>query len=176
MSENEVPFPDLTCITADASSVGIIAPAYASECGELNAMLQYQYHRIQLFQQGYADFAERVSLIAEQETRHLNILGNMLYRLGTAPVYVAYPPYPANFYATRCISYAHAPQKIFVDDIAAEQSAIGAYKSMLNRLTNECVAAVIKRILMDEKAHLEEFKAMLSELNEMNKRVIPEDR
>lgn len=169
MSENETPFPDLTCITADSASVGIIAPAYASECGELNAMLQYRYHKIQLFQQGYIDFAERVSLIAMQEMKHLDILGNMLYRLGASPAYVAYPPYPANFYATRCISYAHAPQKIFVDDIAAEQSAISAYKSMLNRLTNECVAAVIKRVLMDEQTHLKEFKDMLSGLNEMNK-------
>jgi len=168
MSETDVPFPDLTCITADSNSVGIIAPAYASECGELNAMLQYGYHQIQLYQQGYADFAERVSAIAKQEAHHLNVLGNMLYRLGVPPVYVAYPPYPANFYATRCISYARAPQKIFVDDIAAEQSSIGTYKSMLNRLTNECVAAVIKRILMDETAHLEEFKDMLSQLNKMN--------
>lgn len=168
MTENDVPFPDLSRITADSTSVKIIAPAYASECGELNSILQYEYHSVQLLQQGYAAFAERTAAIAKQEMRHLNALGNLLYRLGVAPVYVAYPPYPANFYTTRWVSYAHAPQKIFIDDIAAEQGAIAAYNGMLHRLTNECVAAVIKRMLMDEEAHLAEFKGMLAELNKMN--------
>lgn len=167
MSEITTPFPDISSVTADKNSVKIIAPAYASECGELNSFLQYSYHRIQLYEQGFSDFSARVERIAANEAEHLNVLGNLIYRLGAAPVYVAYPPYPANFYAPRSVSYSHIPQKIFIDDIAAESGSVNAYKGMLHRLTNEYVAAVIKRILMDEEEHLAAFKAMLEELNKM---------
>jgi len=168
MSENSTPYPDISSVVADANSLKIIAPAYASECGELNSLLQYSYHKIQLNMQGYADFASRVEDIAMQELKHLNILGGLIYKLGAAPVYVAYPPYPANFYTTLNVSYSHTPQKIFVDDIAAESGSVALYRGMLHRLTNEYVAAVIKRIMMDEEAHLSAFKKMLEELNALN--------
>lgn len=164
-NESETPYPDLGGITPDNNSVKIIAPAYASECGELNAVLQYVYHQIQLEDQGFKDYAELLHRIAVQEMRHMHILGGMLLKLGVSPIYVAYPPYPSNFYATRCISYSRLPQKIFIDDIAAEQSAIASYESMLRRLTNERVAAVIKRIKMDEEEHLAAFKNMLKDFN-----------
>lgn len=165
-NEYETPYPDLGGITPDGNAVKIIAPAYASECGELNAVLQYEYHRIQFEDQGLQDYASLIQGIAVQEMNHMHILGSMLLKLGVSPVYVAYPPYPSNFYATRCVSYSRIPQKILIDDIAAEQSAIASYESMLRRLTNERVAAVIKRIKMDEEEHLVAFKNMLKDFND----------
>ncbi len=161
----DIPYPDITDIKSDSEAVKIIAPAYASERGELNTVLQYAYQTAQLKNQGYDEFAQTLKKISVEEMEHLSVLADLLLRLGVSPVYSAYPPYPANFYFAGNVSYSRLPQKIFIDDIAAEQGAIDVYKGILRRLTNEGVAAVIKRILLDEEAHLAEFKRMFGEYN-----------
>ena len=52
---------------------------------------------------------------------------------------------------------------MLMDDIRGETEAIRGYEAMLCRLKNERVAAVIERILLDEKLHLETLKGMLRE-------------
>ena len=53
---------------------------------------------------------------------------------------------------------------MLMDDIAAETQAINNYNQALKRLRNEEAAAVIQRIILDEKLHLEELKELLSQL------------
>jgi len=158
-------YPDLDGICEDAASLKIVSPAYAGEEGELTAILQYIYQHILFDGMGCKDYAEKLRRIAIVEMKHLEILGELILKLGACPVYSYLPPYPINYYTARSVAYSKTPQKMILDDIAAEQCAIDCYGKMLSRLKNEQVAAVIQRIRMDEEEHLAIFKAIFQEMN-----------
>ena len=49
-------------------------------------------------------------------------------------------------------------------DIRGEKEAIRQYQSMLRRLRNESVAAIISRIIIDEELHLHTLQSIMSEI------------
>lgn len=161
---SDIAYPSLDGIEEDTSALKIISPAYAGDEGELTAVLQYVYQHILFDNAGYKDYANILIKIAVSEMKHLEILGSLILKLGAAPVYSYLPPYPINYYSARSVSYSKNPQKMILDDVAAEQYAIDTYTKMLCRIKNERVAAVIQRIRMDEEKHLAAFKCILKEL------------
>lgn len=163
---SDVAYPSLEGVEEDAATLKIISSAYAGEEGELKAVLQYIYQHILFDNMGCKSYAAILRKIAIAEMKHLEILGELILKLGALPVYSYLPPYPINYYSARSVSYAKTPQKMILDDIAAEQCAIDAYTKMLCRLKNEQVAAVIQRIRMDETEHLATFKCIFNELTE----------
>ena len=52
-----------------------------------------------------------------------------------------------------------------LSDIAAERGAIATYNCMISKLSDERVAAVLQRIVMDEELHLEVFKKLLARMS-----------
>lgn len=161
---SDIAYPSLDGIEEDTAALKIISPAYAGDEGELTAVLQYVYQHILFDNMGCKDYANILIKIAVTEMKHLEILGSLILKLGAAPVYSYLPPYPINYYSARSVSYSKNPQKMILDDIAAEQYAIDTYTKMLCRIKNERIAAVIQRIRMDEEKHLATFKCILKEL------------
>ncbi|MBS5022101.1 MAG: manganese catalase family protein [Firmicutes bacterium] len=160
----DIAYPSLDGIEEDTSALKIVSPAYAGDEGELTAVLQYVYQHILFDNMGCKDYADILIKVAITEMKHLEILGSLILKLGAAPVYSYLPPYPINYYSARSVSYSKTPQKMILDDIAAEQYAIDTYTKMLCRIKNERIAAVIQRIRMDEEGHLATFKCILKEL------------
>jgi bacterioferritin len=100
---------------------------------------------------------------------HMDLLGEMIINMGTEPIFTAYPPNTFNWWTARYVDYSNTPQRMLMSDIQGEINAIEDYQSMLKKLRNEQVAAVISRIILDEKVHLARFKEILEEFTE-NKR------
>lgn len=161
-----VAYPSLDGIGEDCAALKIVSPAYAGDEGELKAILQYIYQHILLEHMGEKKHAETLKRIAVTEMKHLELLGAMILRLGASPVFSYLPPYPINYFSARAVSCSRLPQKMILDDIAAEQYSIDCYGKMLCRLKNERVAAVVQRIRMDEERHLEELKEILKDLTD----------
>jgi len=160
----KLPYPSVDGITPDKQAAAIISPAYAGLYSELTAILQYTYQDINFDYQKMDEYAMLLEQISLAEMIHFELLGKMLIRLGVVPVMSQVPPYKQNFFNTSTVSYATNPQKMLIDSIAGEMEAIRGYQDMLKKLTNEQVAAVIKRILLDEMLHLEELREALENL------------
>ena len=161
----DIAYPALDGIEEDAAALKIVSPAYAGDEGELCAVLQYIYQHILFDNMGCKDYANILLKIDITEMKHLEILGKLILKLGAAPVYSYLPPYPINYFSARTVSYSKNPQKMILDDIAAEQYAIDTYTKILCRVKNEQVAAVIQRIRMDEEEHLSTFKCIFKEMS-----------
>ena len=161
----DIAYPALDGIEEDAAALKIVSPAYAGDEGELCAVLQYIYQHILFDNMGCKDYANILLKIAVTEMKHLEILGKLILKLGAAPVYSYLPPYPINYFSARTVSYSKNPQKMILDDIAAEQYAIDTYTKILCRVKIEQVAAVIQRIRMDEEEHLSTFKCIFKEMS-----------
>ena len=157
------PYPTAEGISADAYSLRIISPAYASPEGELNAVLQYIYHSLNFEHFGQKDIAETLTGIAVSEMHHLDILGGLIFALGAQPVYAQYPSSGFNFYSAKYVSYSRSLKNMLEDDIIGERHSILSYERMLKCLKNEQVKAIIERIVEDEKLHLEILESILKD-------------
>ena len=155
----DIPFPSTDDLTTDVKSGKIISFAFASAKSELTAILQYIYHSFHMANYNSTD-ADTLVSIALAEMHHLDILGEAMLKLGVNPIYVQYPNSNC-YYETSCVSQSVTPQKMLMDDIQGEMTAIAEYKKMLFVLKNEMVAAIIQRIIIDEELHLETLKRML---------------
>ena len=60
------------------------------------------------------------------------------------------------------VTYNRTPAMAIRDNMALEQSAIDTYRKQLLVIRDTHVAAVIRRILMDEEIHLLLFKRLLA--------------
>ena len=161
----DLPYPTIQGIGKDLQSAKIISPAYADRGSEMTAILQYVFQSIVLSGKNLKEYADTLDRIAIAEMRHLDILGSLLFELGVLPVYSSRPPRKFDFYSTAAVSYATDPQKMIMDDIMGETQAILSYEEMVRELQNESVAAIIERIILNEKLHLETLKAMLREID-----------
>ena len=155
----DLPYPSTDSLTQDVRSGYIISYAYATARGELNAILQYVYHH-HFFESIEQEYADTLMSIAVCEMMHLNILGSAMLKLGVNPRYVERPNTDC-FFNTSSVSQATMPQKMLMDDIQGEMTAILDYQKMLLVLKNEQVAALVQRIILDEQLHLETLKNML---------------
>lgn len=159
------PYPTTDGISADALSLRIVSPAYASPESELNAILQYIYHSLNFEKCGYQEIADTLVGIAITEMRHLDILGGLILVLGAQPVFAQFPASCFNFYSAKYVAYSRSLKNMLEDDIIGEKHAIAGYERMLRCLKNEQVKAIIARILEDEKLHLEVLENILSKFN-----------
>lgn len=160
------PYPTVEGICPDCRTLRIISPAYATSTGELNAILQYNYHAINFERKGLTEYAEVIDSIAVAEMIHLKLLGNTIYALGAQPVYTSCPPAGFNFYSAKFVSYSRSLKNMLEDDILAERHAVMSYANMLDRLRNDKVKEIIARILEDEKLHLKTFCDLLDKLSD----------
>ena len=155
----DLPYPSTDTLEKDVRSGQIISFAYATLHGELTAILQYVYHHFYFGEIEKTD-AEILMAIAEAEMMHLDILGKAMLKLGVSPKYVQIPN-TSNYYSTCTVSQSKTPQKMIMDDIQGELTAIADYQKMLFILKNEQVEAIIQRIILDEQLHVEKLKEML---------------
>ncbi len=164
----DLPYPDLDGIEKDLKSATIIAPAYASMHGELNAILQYLYHYFIFKKDGYEKTANVLMQISVAEMHHLKIIGELFTKLGVDPVYSRMPPFGYNYYSCAGVCYSKTPVKMLIDDVSGEILAIKSYEKMVGELKNERVASVIKRIALDEELHIKMLKELLKGMGSDN--------
>lgn len=161
----DLPYPGTKGLSADEESARIISSAYADAKSEMTAILQYSFQSTIFNGIGQEKTADTLFRIGLTEMEHLEILAETLYALGAIPIYVSQPPKPCDFYSSAAVSRATHPKKMIMDDIIGESEAIRGYENMVRRLKNEQVAAIISRIILDEKLHLETLKKILEDMN-----------
>ena len=160
----DLPYPDFSTLTEDIRSVSIISPAYAGLYSELTAILQYGFHAHYFEKYKMDETADILIGISLAEMHHFDILGALILQLGVKPIYTTTLPRAYAFFNTSTIAYSTTPEKMLLDDINGELNAIADYEKMIKELTNEKVAAVISRIVLDEKLHVTVLKEQLNKL------------
>lgn len=141
-------------ITENYSVARIILPAYAGTHSELQAVLQCVYHGFYYLSNGANELAELADRIFSTEIRHLDLLGETLFKLGVDPVFAMRRDYRTEYFSTETVCYSKTPQKMLLDDITCKMLMIKRYKTMIERLTDEKTRGVVESILEDEQEHL----------------------
>ena len=160
---NTIPYPKPVNVMKNIRYANLLLDDYASSTGELTAITMYIYQHIS-FEDG--ELGNIMREIAIVEMKHLDLVGDLILRLGGDPKYVNSRGVNWN---SECIDYKKQPIiEVMKSNIRAEQEAIYGYEIAKKYTRNSSVRALFDRIIMDEKGHIEIFRGIQSNLINLN--------
>ena len=107
----------------------------------------------------YDEVVTFLKMIAKQEMKHLELLGEILVSLGLEPYYMS-------TYGNKwCSDNVKMPfsnlEEMLSFNIEMEKEAIAGYQHLINMCGgNECIKAILARIIMDEESHVQIFEML----------------
>ncbi len=139
----------------------ILMRLYAGRDSELTLIDQYIYQNIILSEE-YAIIASSLEKIAITEMKHFKILGNLIKKLGCDPRIIA----PSGsrrgcFWSGEYVNYARSAKEMLKADIIAEKYSIRDYSKALETIEDIYIKDILKRIIEDEKQHVETMSDLL---------------
>lgn len=160
----DIPYPKVRVMKKNPYLGKLLLHSYAGDVSEDTAIHQYLYQSL-LMQDENLEIAEILEKISETEMHHLYILGKLIQCLGVYPVYVD-PVVSKNcFWTSKYVDYNTNILEMLESDIEAEQKAIQTYQELIHVIDDKYVVEILKRIVLDERLHLEIFEKLKKSLD-----------
>ena len=129
---------------------------FAGSTGELNTVMQYIYEHIEL--KRYGNFSKILLSIAIEEMKHLELIGELIRRLGRKAYYIDKNQCAWN---TQNIKYHfNNVYDMLIFNIESEKQAILGYKEVAKYTQNKSIKDLLDRKILDEQTHLEIFNRL----------------
>jgi bacterioferritin len=158
LCESREPYPEIKVERKNPYYARLLSAAYAGQESELAAVLLYSHGALASRGNCPGELEGALSCIAAVEMRHMKILGELILLLGGDARYIL--PNGRASINTAALPCAYAPEMIIRNSIAGEEAAIRLYRELIRSINDECVRAVLKRIILDEEEHLKLFREM----------------
>ncbi len=155
-----IPYPPVEVRCPNPAYAALLQKAYAGHVSEFTAIAQYFYHHIQL-KGCYPDVAEALEEIAIQEMHHLELLAECIVKLGGDPVLAVSTRKGVQWWRGNMADCSKQFSLMLLKDIQGEYAAIADYRSIISCIDDECVIALLERIILDEEEHIRRLSAML---------------
>ena len=147
-------YPEIVDAKEDVSTVAILKNLASNRSGEIGGVLQYVYQSV-IADKTNQDIAEILEEIGIVEMLHLDMLMHAITLFGGNP---KYEDAQGNYFNTANLNYSIKLKDMLENDIRAETIAIENYEMAIKKVMNESLKDLFKRIIEDEKRHLEIFK------------------
>ncbi len=158
--QSELPYPALESISRNSQTAKLIMHSYAGDVSEDTAIHQYLFQSVVLKKKN-PEVSEILEKIAIVEMHHLRYLAELIEQLGVYPVYVDSVVDTNEFWTSQYVFYDIDLESMLESDIEAERKAIMQYQSLIHVVLDEEVKNALKRIVIDEKIHLEILEKLL---------------
>ena len=158
----DIPYPQINNLTQDINLAYHLKKVYSGETSELTAIHNYVYQHIIFTNKELKEVLRKISVV---EMHHLDLLGEMIKKLGLYPTYT-YINKKNNetYWISDVVSYEDDLIKLMKNNIKNEEKAIKNYQKIINCSNNEIVNNVLERIILDERQHIEIFTAIMDNL------------
>ena len=156
----ELPYPSVAEIQRNPEIAKLIMHAYAGEVSEDTAIHQYLFQSV-ILQEKNPEVSKILEQISEVEMRHFRLLAEMIRNLGVYPIYLDPVVDQHEFWSGKYVSYETELRPMLEEDLEAERKAIEQYNTLIHVISDETVQMVLKRIVLDERMHLEIFTKLL---------------
>lgn len=154
------PYPSPRVSCANEAYARVLMESYAGAASELSAATTYIYQSF-LLGERYAEVGKAMKGGAIVEMHHLDMLGTCIESLGGDPVYGSYQRRRFVYWDSRFVNYASTLNRMLLDNIRAEQTAIAGYRRAMEQIDDEGICAMLERIILDEELHIRLFKKLL---------------
>lgn len=159
----ELPYPPIQVQNKNQAYASLLSVDYCGAVSELSAVTQYINNENRLCGEN-CTVAKVLLGIAMAEMMHLQKLGELICLLGGSIDFVARGQNGrARMWTPEYLVIPENPRKMLLADIEAESEAIKQYQMHINMIKDDCVNAVLKRIIKDEEYHIMLLQMMLQE-------------
>lgn len=129
---------------------------FAGSAGELTTVTQYIYEHIEL--KRYESFSKILRSIAIEEMYHLELLGELIRKLGKKAYFI---DKNQCYWNTENIKYHfNNIYDMLMFNITLEKESIEGYKEVIKYTQNKSIKELLERIILDEQTHLEIFNRL----------------
>ena len=157
----ELRYPPVQVERRNPEYAGILAFDYCGPVSELSAITQYINNENRLCLTA-CPLARTLLGIALAEMMHLQKLGELICLLGGKVDFVA-RPYNGRprMWTPEYLTIPEHAGKMLQADIEAEEDAIKQYHMHIKMIDDDCVNAVLRRIIQDEEYHVMLLQALV---------------
>lgn len=136
----------------------------ASNICEMNAISLYFYNSV-ILNPDYAEFARCFDEVSIIEMHHLNIFATLAYQMGVDPRLWSSRNRRAHYWSPSYNQYPRKIREVIENSIKGEEATIAKYNKQMQIINDANIVENLKRIIIDEKRHIEVFNMMLESLN-----------
>ncbi len=148
------------CVTEpNINYARLLSSAYAGDGGELSAVLQYTYGHLVTEGAEPSQLSAVLSCVSVTEMRHLEILGELITKLGGDPKFCDMQR--RGCFDAGKVNYQTSPDRILRAAISGEKAAIAMYRDLIRRIDDSCIREILRRIILDEEHHIKLFSELL---------------
>ena len=160
----ELRYPPVQVERRNPEYAGILAFDYCGPVSELSAITQYINNENRLCLTA-CPLARTLLGIALAEMMHLQKLGELIQLLGGEVSFSARQPDRRQLLWTPdYLSLSRDARRMLCAAIEAERDAIAQYEAHMRKIKDECVNAVLRRIVRDEEYHIVLLRGLMEEL------------
>lgn len=159
----DLPYPPIQARGKNQIYANLLSIDYCGSVSELSAITQYINNENRL--SGHdCSCAKTLLGIAVAEMMHLQKLGELIVLLGGRLDFTAkYRNGQRRMWTPKYLMCPESRDKMIAADMEAEQAAIKQYAMHMGMIGDDCVNAVLERIIKDEEYHIMILQALLGE-------------
>ena len=154
------PYPPVKVAGPDLAAAQLLSQSLAGRQSELSSVTQYLYQSWALYRIA-PEAGETMRRLAVVEMRRLDLLGELILLLGGDPRYRAANGAEAVYWDGGMPSYCTNPRRAMALNLEAELDAAARYRAQAAQIDDPYVAALLRRLLLDEEQHVLIFRHLL---------------
>lgn len=157
----DLPYPETSVRATNQNYANLLSNDYCGPVSEMSAITQYINNENRLFRER-CPLAKTLLGIAMAEMIHLQKLGELIFLLGGNVEFTAKQQSGRQWMWTpSCLDIRDGAGNMIRANIEAEKGAINQYRMHMKMIKDDCVNAVLGRIIMDEEYHIMILQALL---------------
>lgn len=150
-----LPYPKIEVTNKNVFLARELFSNYAGDISEDTAIHNYIYQSLIIKNDNIKNILKQIAIV---EMHHLEILGKLIIKLGLTPMFLSISNNQTKWFSGEYITYEKDIQKILLNNIKNEELAIQNYEKIIMKTDDNKVKIILKRIILDEKLHIEIFK------------------
>lgn len=125
----------------------------------MTAINQYIYHHFVINNKEISEMLEKVAIV---EMHHLEMLAELIIKLGDNPIYYSQNNYWDGYY----VNYGYNIFDQLNSDLDSELKAIQIYQRQIEIIKDPYIQEILQRIVLDEQVHVVLFTEAIKSLNQ----------
>ena len=160
----DLPYPPIQVREKNLAYANLLSIDYCGSVSELSAITQYINNENRL-SCDRCPAAQAILGIAMAEMIHLQKLGQLMFLLGGTIDFTArFRDGRQKMWTSQYLVLKDSPREMMLANIDGEEDAIEQYQMHMKMINDDCVNAVLARIIRDEEYHIMILQALMKEL------------
>lgn len=157
--KEKIEYPKIGYIEKNYRYANMLYDDLSGELGELSAVTQYVYEHMNI--NDNSNISRIMLLIAIEEMKHLNMIGELIKKLGKNPYFIS-----SNEKKWKSGNVNYNLENLYETmkyNISTEEAAIRGYRKAMINTRNMQIRRLLNRIILDEETHIKIFRKIMED-------------